>query len=273
MIQFILFKIDRCNMGVEGPSGKSYTFLNPFSYLMVRRAGLLTSISRDFVVSYDGISLLWARNFLSSGVVSRASFDDTSIAPAVFMWAKSLELKVGIVGSSMDTICRARQIIFEKYGIEVVECVDGYFSLTSEPAILKRFKACDLVICSLGSPKQELFLMKLRDQGWVGNGYTCGGYFDQLAAADGGDYYPRLMNKLNLRWAYRLYKEPRRLSKRYFLEYPLGLCAFFLDRARGAYRDDAARIANIVVHDLDEAISAQVNTLPEIDRADKKKAS
>jgi N-acetylglucosaminyldiphosphoundecaprenol N-acetyl-beta-D-mannosaminyltransferase len=48
----------------------------------------------------------------------------------------------------------------------------------------------------------------------------------------GINYYPKLIDKWNLRWAYRLCREPRRLGRRSLLDYPafgLALC-----RALGA---------------------------------------
>jgi len=77
----------------------------------------------------------------------------------------------------------------------------------------------------MGSLVQESFLLALMGSGWRGLGFTCGGFLDQLS--NGFNYYPKLVNALNLRWAYRLAKDPRRLWRRYLLDYPVfafGLC-------------------------------------------------
>jgi exopolysaccharide biosynthesis WecB/TagA/CpsF family protein len=77
----------------------------------------------------------------------------------------------------------------------------------------------------MGTGKQELFLQGLANRGWHGIGITCGGYLDQLSG--GFNYYPAVVDRLNLRFAYRLIKEPRRLWRRYLLDYPrfvLWLC-------------------------------------------------
>jgi N-acetylglucosaminyldiphosphoundecaprenol N-acetyl-beta-D-mannosaminyltransferase len=70
----------------------------------------------------------------------------------------------------------------------------------------------------MGASIQERFLLRLVATGWSGFGFTCGGYLDQLV--DGMHYYPRWVDAANLRWAYRLIREPRRLSRRYGMEYP-----------------------------------------------------
>jgi N-acetylglucosaminyldiphosphoundecaprenol N-acetyl-beta-D-mannosaminyltransferase len=46
---------------------------------------------------------------------------------------------------------------------------------------------------------------------------TGGSYLDHLA--EGVDWYPRWMEKMRLNWAYRLYRDPRRLWKRYSLDF------------------------------------------------------
>ncbi|MNN73388.1 UDP-Gal:alpha-D-GlcNAc-diphosphoundecaprenol beta-1,4-galactosyltransferase [compost metagenome] len=87
----------------------------------------------------------------------------------------------------------------------------------------------------MGTPRQEDFLIELQESGWLGVGFTCGGYFDQLNSADGGLYYPGFIDRYNMRWAYRIYKEPKRLWKRYFVDYPVGMLAFvtyFLTRSK-----------------------------------------
>jgi N-acetylglucosaminyldiphosphoundecaprenol N-acetyl-beta-D-mannosaminyltransferase len=45
---------------------------------------------------------------------------------------------------------------------------------------------------------------------------TGGGYLDHLA--ESVDWYPAWMLKMRLGWAYRVYREPRRLWKRYSLD-------------------------------------------------------
>jgi N-acetylglucosaminyldiphosphoundecaprenol N-acetyl-beta-D-mannosaminyltransferase len=78
----------------------------------------------------------------------------------------------------------------------------------------------------MGVPLQEEFLIDLRDTGWTGTGYTCGGFFHQSARKL--EYYPRLFDKLQLRWLYRMIQEPR-LAKRYLLDYPKFVFIFIWD--------------------------------------------
>lgn len=208
---------------------KLTTYLNPYSYMVLRGCGLLGDVVSKFNVEYDGVSILAVHNMISSMKKIRRSFDDTSSAPEVFSWAAKHSMKVGIIGSSFDVIKKAEILINKKFGPIVVWSHCGYFSSEEEVGIVEGISGCDVVICSMGAPKQEVFLLKLQATGWSGRGYTCGGYFDQLVMSNGQSYYPVVVNFLNLRWAYRIYKEPKRLWRRYLLDYPRGLLFFFLD--------------------------------------------
>jgi N-acetylglucosaminyldiphosphoundecaprenol N-acetyl-beta-D-mannosaminyltransferase len=73
------------------------------------------------------------------------------------------------------------------------------------------------VIVGMGAVLQEKFLLTLRSLNWQGAGYTCGGFFHQTA--DTITYYPKIIDQLQLRWAYRIFKEPK-LFLRYSIQYP-----------------------------------------------------
>lgn len=75
-----------------------------------------------------------------------------------------------------------------------------------------------VTIVGMGAPHQEEFLIELRRAGYSGAAFTCGGYLDQLCQGDIA-YYPALVERMNLRALYRLIKEPRRLGRRYLLDY------------------------------------------------------
>jgi len=70
----------------------------------------------------------------------------------------------------------------------------------------------------MGAVKQEEVANALVDFGFKGRIYTCGGFIHQTAMS-GGKYYPWLVNKLQLRFAYRMFKEPTTV-RRYLLDYP-----------------------------------------------------
>jgi N-acetylglucosaminyldiphosphoundecaprenol N-acetyl-beta-D-mannosaminyltransferase len=81
-----------------------------------------------------------------------------------------------------------------------------------------------LIICGMGAPRQEEFLLSLKRAGWRGMGFTYGGFLDQIAS--GMQYYPAWINRLNLRFLYHLYREPARLWRRYLVEYQVFIRMF-----------------------------------------------
>lgn len=204
------------------------SFINPFSFITLLRSREFDRVSREFRVYVDGVLLVWIARFLLGKRIERISFDDTSIAPLVFEMARKHCHVVGILGSKPEVIQEAARIIREKYGLSEVVFHHGYFCEEQLDVVVTQFMCCDVVVCSMGTPRQERTLLYLKDVGWQGAGYTCGGFFDQLVSADGGNYYPVFIDRLNLRWAYRLYREPGRLWRRYAIDYPLGAFVFFL---------------------------------------------
>ena len=85
----------------------------------------------------------------------------------------------------------------------------------------------DAVVVGMGAILQEQLLSDLYVKGWRGLGFTCGGYIHQTAMS-GVNYYPDFIDKYNLRWLYRMIKEPK-LIYRYLVSYPQFLFLFIVD--------------------------------------------
>lgn len=201
-----------------------YSFINPYSMLRLRRYPEIAQQIDSWYV--DGISLVHRLN--DSGIeTTRLSFDDTSLAPVVFSYAKENKLKIALVGTKEEFISTAVSNIERKYDVKVEYYRNGYFvSDTERQAVLQELceRKIDIVICGMGTPHQERFLIDLRAFGWRGYGFTCGGYLHQIAQKE--NYYPPLFNSLNIRWLYRIFDEPK-LFRRYALHYPKFFISFF----------------------------------------------
>jgi len=206
------------------------TFVNPYSYRVLRAARPEYLSGDRFEVNYDGVSLALVASWLGRARVVRRSFDDTSLAPVVFSECAEAGLRVALVGSAPGVAASAAEFLRARYsGLIIDFAQDGYYSELGEQEVLSRAARCEVVICSMGTPIQEDFLIKLSSRGWNGAGYTCGGYLDQLVDAGGAGYYPPVFDRLNIRWLYRLLMEPARLVPRYFFDYPVGLAQFIVD--------------------------------------------
>lgn len=207
------------------------SFLNPYSYWVIRKYPELLG-EPSFRYEYDGISLCVLARLLGRKR-SRVSFDDTSLAPEIFSEAARKGYQVILVGSKPGVAEEAGRILRRRHPELLVSFTHhGFMSELERERVLSRCLTADVVVCSMGTPHQERFLLDLVKIGWRGNGYTCGGYLDQLVSSDGASYYPSFVDALHIRWLYRVIREPRRLLYRYVFIYPVGCLLFIVDNWR-----------------------------------------
>jgi len=196
------------------------TFVNSYSYTL-----LIESLNQNelekFEIYADGILVVMLERYLNRNKVERVSFDFSSIAGEVFEYAIENRLTVSFVGSKQENLDKFLTEIRNIYPeLRIGYVTSGFFDAESQrDEAIFHAASSDIVITAMGAPHQEQFLLDLSLTGWRGMGFTCGGFFDQTAEA-GTSYYPAIINRLELRWLYRLYKEPRRLSRRYLINYP-----------------------------------------------------
>lgn len=204
------------------------TFLNPYSYLLARKH--IDLFNRFDQIYIDGIALVRVLGLFNIVTVQRKSFDMTSMVPEVLEEAIQTSKTLYFIGAKPHQIDHAITNIKKRYPkLQIAGYRDGYFHTQPEQErVFKNIRALnpDIVICGMGTPLQEKFLIDLKTHGWNGIGYTCGGFLHQTAQKM--QYYPGWIDRYNLRWIYRIYDEPR-LFQRYFWEYPKFLFAFLYD--------------------------------------------
>ncbi|HBW84806.1 MAG TPA: glycosyltransferase [Gammaproteobacteria bacterium] len=205
-------------VGIESLENRCLnSFINPYSYLVVRKR--FFGIDRWFV---DGQFSVWLLNALGFNV-TRKSFDMTSLAPEIFRFCEQNTKSLVFIGASTEDVEKFVDVVLDNYPkLKILFYRNGFFDCNSDLESTQRRIVednPDFVICGMGAGKQEEFLMKLRESGWFGTGYTCGGFIHQTASA-GIKYYPTWADRLHLRWLYRMIDEPK-LIKRYFKYYPI----------------------------------------------------
>jgi N-acetylglucosaminyldiphosphoundecaprenol N-acetyl-beta-D-mannosaminyltransferase len=218
------------------------TFVNPGTAMIAQRQPSTADLYEHFdLVAPDGIAMVQAVRLLHKVQGTRISFDSTALAPFVFRLAERHDSRIVLVGGKPGVAERARRQLLPVYeGLNIVGTLHGYSDFATTIATVAELRP-DIVICGMGVPLQEHFLLQLTDTGWNGLGITCGGFLDQLS--QGVQYYPAWVNTLNLRWAYRLMREPRRLWRRYLLDYPrfgVAVGKAILRRDPPVVRSDAA---------------------------------
>lgn len=197
--------------------GKVYTFLNPVSYLTAldnkELFGQMDGIFADGGLLVKAIKMLYAK------VVTRRSFDMTSMAPELFAYAVEHDKTIYIVASKQEQVEKAVEIFQERYPeVKFAGYRNGYFSsgeeMNKEAKHITELNP-DFLIVGMGALMQEKFLLKVKSVGYQGVGFTCGGFIHQTSKNE-IDYYPAWVDKTNLRFVYRMWKEPH-TRKRYVM--------------------------------------------------------
>ena len=203
---------------LASPDPGLVTFINPHAfYLSSENQSYLNSLWHFDMVLPDGIGAVLALRWLHNQKVERQSFDATSLYHPVLRLLNQRRCSLCLVGAKPNIADLAQAKMASKYpNIAYRGCIDGFCSFdTAIRWTMERMP--DVVIVGMGAPRQESFLLRLKQSGFRGLGITCGGFLDQIAENE--IYYPKLFDKTDTRWLYRLLKEPKRLSRRYLFEY------------------------------------------------------
>ena len=195
--------------------GMFYSFLNPVSYLdALKHKELFGQMDGLFA---DGSLLVAAIKLCYGTKVTRRSLDMTSIGKDVLEASAERGKSIYIVASRQKEVEQAVSVFKEKFpGVNIIGYRNGYFANEREQDEEARHISelnPDYLIVGMGIVKQELFLLKVKSAGYKGIGFSCGGFIHQTAANQ-VDYYPKWVDKANLRFLYRMYKEPH-TRKRY----------------------------------------------------------
>lgn len=222
------------------------SFVNPHAvYLSRRDPAYAELLSRMDFLFPDGILMARLASALRGTRVERLSFDGNSIAPRVFGACGRLGLRLALVGGRLGVASAVAPLLQERYGVAVAAVLPGYFPSPAarDEAITRILEnRAEVAVCGMGAGRQESFALSLKTAGWSGVAFTCGGYLDQVLSG-GIEYYPPWIERNNLRAFYRLYKEPRRLAKRYLIDYG----PFFVSGAQ--LLAEAKVLARHAVHD------------------------
>lgn len=202
-----------------GGAGPLVSFVNPYACAVDRDDPSYTGLlgGCDWVLC-DGIGMVRAARRFANLPVDRQSFDMTSLAPVVFDWAVRDGVPVALVGGRPGVAEAAAATLSQHWpALRVSGTWPGFDHGPGDATRYALANPGGLVVCGMGVVRQERFLLELRRQGWRGTGFTCGGFLDQLG--QGLRYYPGWVDRMNLRFAWRLAREPGRLWRRYLVDY------------------------------------------------------
>jgi N-acetylglucosaminyldiphosphoundecaprenol N-acetyl-beta-D-mannosaminyltransferase len=189
--------------------GRVHTCVNPYYYHVVKsNPELYADIDGLFV---DGMTMCWWIRLFWGVKVPRLSFDMSGMAADLFSRLNSPECTdtIYFIGSKQEQLEATVEQIRTAYPqIAIAGFRNGYFRDEEErrDAIRRIVEvAPDFTVVGMGSPLQERFALDLREAGYRGIVFTCGGFLHQTAT--GINYYPDWINRFNLRAFYRLAHE------------------------------------------------------------------
>ena len=204
------------------------SYVNVYNYIELRKSSKRVESIDKFTL--DGILLVILIRILFNKKFKRLSPDFSSYFGEVFRLCEEKNKKVYFIGASKNEIKKfVKNIMLKHPNLKTVGYSDGFFQEDAIPSLINEIStlATDLVFVGLGTPKQEDFAEKLKESKFKGTIYTCGAFISQTSN-HGVDYYPKIINSLEIRWLYRLIKEEG-LFKRYFIQYPFSILLILKD--------------------------------------------
>tara|TARA_Y100000588_G_scaffold188919_1_gene202878 strand:+ start:10960 stop:11661 length:702 start_codon:yes stop_codon:yes gene_type:complete len=206
---------------------KLVTFVNPYSYYILKESGLDTNFNRIYA---DGILLVKLYNLFNSEKVSRYSFDFTSVAPIAFSFFEENNKRVALIGGTNEEVIKAKSVIEKRHpNIDIALISHGFLCDKSRQKLIEDLNELkvEAVIAGLGTPLQEEFLTMVRDKvDSMEISFTCGGFITQISQNE--NYFHPIMNKLNLRWLQRFCRHSF-VRRRILVDYPAFVFKFIFE--------------------------------------------
>ncbi|MBX4911575.1 MULTISPECIES: WecB/TagA/CpsF family glycosyltransferase [Rhizobium] len=186
--------------------------------------------NRAFLVTPDGMPLVWALKRAGHSESDRVYGPDLMLS--VFEAGISKGLRHFLYGATAETLEQLQARLLARF--PQAQIAGTYappfhkLSLQEEADIADRLNrsGADIIWVGLSSPKQELWMARMRDRLEASMLIGVGAAFDFHAGLK--RQAPRIIQRSGFEWAFRLLCEPRRLWRRYALVVPtfISLTAF-----------------------------------------------
>lgn len=169
-------------------------------------------LDQNITVVPDGIGIVKAARMLNYDVKERIPGID--IANKLLEYGNELRKTIYLFGAKKEVISSLKEVIKNNYpNLKIIGAKDGYEKDRDKvfKDIIK--KEPDIVLVALGIPEQEKLIYKYLDKFKKGIFVGVGGSFDVISGHK--KRAPKLFQKLNLEWLYRILKEPKRIKRFY----------------------------------------------------------
>ena len=209
----------------------------------LRRAGRTSDYAElvraaDVVVA-DGMPLVWASRLQQTPLPERIA--GSSLIHTLSRAAAERKRSVFLLGGDPYVAEEAGHVLERSYaGLRIAGAYCppvGFEHDERELATIRDRLASarpDIVYVALGSPKQEALIAKIRGDlpgaWWLGVGISLSFAAGRIQRA------PQWVQRLGLEWIHRLFRDPRRLWRRYLVEGLAFACFLAVDSLRSRWR-------------------------------------
>lgn len=220
--------LDVIRQAVRARSRLTVSFINPDYVLRAHKAtGLMEMINQFDIVLPDGWGVVLGGRLLGLPVPDRQGNDD--ICPKVFALSAQDGFSNFLFGCAEGVPEQAAANLTRAFpGLPIAGTLHGYWDVTrGHPGsydtadvdmMVEAINAAgaDILHVSIPTPMQQSWVWQVAERLNVSVIITGGSYLDHLA--ERVHWYPEWTSKMRLNWGYRLYRDPRRLWRRYSLD-------------------------------------------------------
>lgn len=224
-------KIDNCTMEEALVAIEQLIHENKNSYVVTPNVDHIVKLEKDeefrevyknaSLILTDGKPLIWIANLYKTPIKEKISGSD--LFPRVCEVAAKKGYKMFFLGAAEGVAAKAAENLAKRFqGLNVVGTYSPPFGFEKDEEelekIIKLIRGVkpDILIVGLGSPKQEKFIYKYREQLGVPVSLGLGASLD--FEAGNVKRAPKWVADHGLEWFYRFLSEPKRLFKRYFID-------------------------------------------------------
>jgi exopolysaccharide biosynthesis WecB/TagA/CpsF family protein len=197
----------------------------PVAFLNANNANIALALPEmkralgHFLTLSDGVGVDLASRTLH-GAIFPANLNGTDLVPGLLKQVKR-PLRVGLLGARREVVEQALKGFSQLCPHhQFTLYADGFFKPHEEDGILSRLAADrpDVLLVAMGVPRQELWIERRITGEHCTVPMAVGALFDLLTGAV--PRAPQWMLKVRIEWVYRLWREPKRLWRRYLIGNP-----------------------------------------------------
>ncbi len=197
----------------EGRRGKVVTLNTTGLMLAERQPFFRRFVAEAELVVADGQPLVWLSPLFGRRLPARVAGID--LIERLADQAARDEHSIYLLGAEEDTVTTAAAELENRHpGLKIAGFHHGFLGDgASEVAVAIANSGASILLVGMGSPRQEEFIDTHWDELGVNIAIGVGGSFEVLA--NRLVRAPHWLQRLGLEWAFRMFQEPRRLTRRY----------------------------------------------------------